>query len=56
MSEEKTYQINVVCSNCGRHQEKPIEVPKGMYWDEYFDEKDFECEYCGCKKCLDRSY
>lgn len=56
MSEEKgTYQIHVVCSNCGYHQKTPIAIPKGIYCEEYLVEKDFECNHCGCKKCLDRS-
>lgn len=51
----KMYQINVVCSNCGYHRGTPIIIPKGIYWEEYFDGENFECEYCGCKKCLNRS-
>lgn len=53
--ENKTYHINVICSNCGWYQKTPIIIPKGIYWEKFLDEKNFECEYCRCKDCLNRS-
>ncbi|MCK5613787.1 hypothetical protein KAR91_68615 [Candidatus Pacearchaeota archaeon] len=52
--EKETYQINAQCSNCGRVQLAPVDVPKGQTWYHYVQETKLKCEHCGCTGCLNR--
>jgi hypothetical protein len=53
MSEKETYQVVLVCNNCGYRQSNLADIPKGMKIWPAVNEK--SCEFCGCTGTLTRS-
>ena len=49
VDEEETYEIGVICDNCGNYH--CFNIPKGVLIEEYTKTKNIEetkCEECGC--------
>lgn len=51
--EEKTYDVEVECANCGASSYK-VDIPMGSRWDIYLLEIEYTCKYCGCSGCMTR--
>lgn len=52
MTEKETYEVSLVCTNCGRRQTKDFTIPKGTkVWPAT---NEVPCENCGCTGTFQR--